>query len=156
MDPMAHQDAESYQLIHSLMAISSGGWFGTGLGESMEKLFYLPEAHTDFLFAIITEELGFSGMVCLMMLFAVLLARIGTLAYMAFMRGEIFIGSILMGIGSWWGIQSIINIGVNMGCLPTKGLTLPFISYGGSSMVVCCAGMGLVMRCAYELHRKNS
>ena len=154
LDPWAHQDAESYQLIHSLIAVSSGGWFGNGLGESTEKLFYLPEAHTDFLFAIIAEEVGFLGIFCLFMLFGVLLARIWTLAYTAFLRKEIFIASVLVGVASWWGVQIIINIGVNMGCFPTKGITLPFISYGGSSMVVCCAAMGLVMRCAYELHKK--
>lgn len=156
MDPWAHQDAESYQLVHALIAVSSGGWFGNGLGESTEKLFYLPEAHTDFLLAIIAEELGLLGVICLMLLFIVLLSRIWYLAYSAFMQKDIFIGSVLVGIASWWGVQIIINIGVNMGCLPTKGITLPFISYGGSSMVMCCAAMGLLMRCSYELQKNKT
>lgn len=156
MDPWAHQDAESYQLVHSLMAISSGGIFGNGLGESMEKLFYLPEAHTDFLFAILAEELGLVGMCALLLLFVALLARIWTYAYVAFSEKNIYLGSILTGIASWWGLQILINVGVNLGCLPTKGITLPFISYGGSSMVICCAAMGLVMRCVVDIQEKTS
>lgn len=157
MDPWAHEDAESYQLVHSLMAVSSGGYFGVGLGESMEKLFYLPEAHTDFLFAIIAEELGWLGVMSLLLLFALLIARLWYYVYVAFLNRHIYLGSILSGIASWWGLQVVINVGVNLGMLPTKGITLPCISYGGSSMLVCCASMGLAMRCAVELqhHKKD-
>lgn len=155
MDPWSHQDAESYQLVHSLMAISSGGWFGSGLGESMEKLFYLPEAHTDFLFAVLAEELGFIGVFVLLVMFVVLIARIWSYAYVAYQNKNIYSGSVLVGVASWWGIQTLINVGVNLGCLPTKGITLPFMSYGGSSIVVCFAAMGIVMRCAVELQNKR-
>lgn len=155
MDPWSHQDAESYQLVHSLMAVSAGGWFGSGLGESMEKLFYLPEAHTDFLFAILAEELGLVGMIVLLAMFFILLARIWMYAYIAYNNEDIYSGSVLVGIASWWGLQTLINVGVNLGCLPTKGITLPFISYGGSSMVVCCAAMGLVMRCAADIQMRS-
>ncbi|MFK5891619.1 MAG: putative lipid II flippase FtsW [Pseudomonadota bacterium] len=139
-----------FQLTQSLMAFGRGDWVGEGLGKSIQKLFYLPEAHTDFIFAIIAEELGMIGVIVIILLFLLLIFRIFSLAKKAFLKEKIFEAFIMFGIGIWISLQAFINIGVNMGVLPTKGLTLPFISYGGSSVMVMCITIALVLRAEYE------
>src|SRR3990167_8096745 len=139
INPWLHAYSSGYQLTQSLIAFGRGGMFGVGLGNSVQKLFYLPEAHTDFIFAVIGEELGFFGELCLIALFAVLITRIISLGQRALKQEQLFAGFAAWGIGLWMGLQTLINIGVNVGLLPTKGLTLPLISYGGSSVWVTCA-----------------
>ncbi len=139
-----------FQLTQSLIAIGSGSWTGTGLGASVQKLFYLPEAYTDFLFAILAEELGLIGVVVVICLYAALIFRAFTIARKAETSGNQFASYLSYGIGIWLGLQAFINIGVNMGVLPTKGLTLPLMSYGGSSLIVVCISIGLLMRISYE------
>ena len=151
INPWLHAYSSGYQLTQSLIAFGRGGLFGVGLGNSVQKLFYLPEAHTDFIFAVIGEELGFFGELCLIALFAVLIARIISLGQRALKQEQLFAGFAAWGIGLWWSFQVFINIGVNIGLLPTKGLTLPLISYGGSSLWVSCATIGIMLRIAYEV-----
>src|SRR3989338_151821 len=151
LNPWMHAYGTGYQLTQSLIAFGRGGLFGVGLGNSVQKLFYLPEAHTDFIFAVIGEELGFFGELCLIALFAVLIARIISLGQRALKQEQLFAGFAAWGIGLWWSFQVFINIGVNIGLLPTKGLTLPLISYGGSSLWVSCATIGIMLRIAYEV-----
>ncbi len=139
-----------FQLTQSLIAIGRGGWTGVGLGESVQKLFYLPEAHTDFLFAVLAEELGLLGVLLTVALFVALSWRALYIARLASDAGLKFQAYIAAGFGIWVGLQSFINIGVNMGLLPTKGLTLPFMSYGRSSMLVALAWVGLVLRVYHE------
>ncbi len=141
-----------YQLTQSLIAFGRGGIFGVGLGGSVQKLFYLPEAHTDFVFAVIAEELGLVGELVLIGLFVLLISRIFSLASRALKANWVFEGYVALGIGAWLGIQAFINVGVNIGILPTKGITLPFVSYGGSSMLVTCVAVGILLRLSYELH----
>lgn len=150
VNPWADPFDTGFQLTQSLIAIGSGGLTGTGLGGSVQKLFYLPEAHTDFVFAILAEELGLPGVLLVIGLFAALLLRSFSLARKAEQHGNLFSAYLAYGIGIWLGLQAFINIGVNMGVLPTKGLTLPFMSYGGSSLIVCCAAIGLLLRISYE------
>jgi cell division protein FtsW len=147
-----------YQLTQSLIAIGRGQWFGVGLGESVQKLFYLPEAHTDFLFAVLAEELGLAGVVLTLSLFVALIWRSFHIARLAAQSGLQFQSYLASGFGLWVGIQSFINIGVNMGVLPTKGLTLPLMSYGRSSLVVSLAWVGLLLRVYHEamLERRGS
>jgi cell division protein FtsW len=147
-----------YQLTQSLIAIGRGQWFGVGLGESVQKLFYLPEAHTDFLFAVLAEELGLAGVVLTLSLFVALIWRSFYIARLAAQSGLQFQSYLASGFGLWVGIQSFINIGVNMGVLPTKGLTLPLMSYGRSSLVVSLAWIGLLLRVYHEamLERRGS
>jgi cell division protein FtsW len=139
-----------FQLSQSLIAIGRGELFGVGLGASIQKLFYLPEAYTDFLFAILAEELGLLGVVAVMGLYVIIVwraFRIGALAEWLEWRFAAFLA---YGIGLWFGIQALINMGVNMGVLPTKGLTLPLMSYGGSSMVAMCVTLGILLRIDWE------
>lgn len=150
VNPWADPFDSGFQLTQSLIAIGSGGWAGTGLGGSVQKLFYLPEAHTDFLFAILAEELGLIGVMVVIGLFAALIFRAFMIARKAEVCGNQFAAFLSYGIGIWLGLQAFINIGVNMGVLPTKGLTLPLMSYGGSSMIVVSASIGLLLRVAYE------
>ena len=124
-----------------------------GLGGSVQKLFYLPEAHTDFVFAVYAEELGLIGVVALVLLYGLVVWRALTVAARCIDRGHTFAGCLSFGIGSWLGAQAAINIAVNMGMLPTKGLTLPLVSFGGSSLVVCCAAVGLLLRASAECNR---
>jgi cell division protein FtsW len=140
----------SYQLSHSLIAIGRGEWFGVGLGSSIEKLHYLPEAHTDFIISVIGEELGFMGIAMVVVLFAVLVARSFEIGRQAIAMERVFSGLVAQGVGIWFGVQSFINIGVCLGVLPTKGLTLPLISYGGSGLVMNLVALALVARVDYE------
>lgn len=151
VDPWVHAYSSGYQLTQSLIAFGRGGVFGVGLGNSVQKLFYLPEAHTDFIFAVIAEELGLIGELLLIALFVSLIICMIRLGQQALQQGQWFAGFAAWGIGLWFGFQSFINMGVNMGLLPTKGLTLPLISYGGSSMWVSCAAIGIMLRIAYEV-----
>ncbi|WP_018873069.1 putative lipid II flippase FtsW [Thioalkalivibrio sp. ALJ16] len=146
LDPWQDPFATGFQLTQSLIAIGSGGWFGAGLGNSVQKLFYLPEAHNDFLFAVFAEEFGFVGVVALIALFAVLVWRCIRIGLMAERGGHAFASHLAFGVAIWMGLQAFLNLAVNMGLLPTKGLTLPFLSYGGSSLIVSLAAVGLVMR----------
>ena len=142
MDPWAHRHDIGYQVAESLMSVGSGGLFGQGLGESKQKLFFLPEAHTDFIFSIIGEELGLIGVVLVLGLFGVLIWR-GLRA--ALQAADPFGAYLALGITVLFGFQSLVNVGVCLGVLPTKGLTLPFISYGGCSLVMCCAAAGILL-----------
>jgi cell division protein FtsW len=139
-----------FQLVQSLIAIGRGEWFGVGLGSSVQKLFYLPEAHTDFVFAVLAEEFGFVGVVVVLSLFAVLVGRALTISRNAARAGLQFQSYVAASIGIWVGLQAFVNIGVNMGLLPTKGLTLPLLSYGGSSMLVTLAWLGVLLRVHHE------
>jgi len=150
LNPWADPFDSGFQLTQSLMAIGRGEWFGVGLGASIQKLFYLPEAHTDFVFAVLAEELGLLGVCVIIVLYALLVWRAFVIAVQAARAGNQFAAYLSYGIGIWFGLQSFINIGVNMGLLPTKGLTLPLMSYGGSSMVVMCAAVALLLRVDYE------
>lgn len=150
LDPWADPFDSGFQLTQSLMAIGSGGWTGVGLGSSVQKLFYLPEAHTDFLFAVFAEEAGLLGVLAVIGLFTVLIGRIFRLSAIADRAGSPFAAWLGAGIGLWLTLQAVINIGVNMGLLPTKGLTLPLMSYGGSSTLMTCLAIGLVLRVAWE------
>jgi cell division protein FtsW len=144
LDPWADQYDTGYQLTQALIAFGRGEWFGVGLGSSVQKLFYLPEAHTDFVFAVLAEELGLVGAVLTILLYVALLWRGFSIGYFAEKRNEKFSAFICYGICLWIGLQTFINVGVNTGLLPTKGLTLPFISYGGNSLMVLCAAMGFL------------
>jgi cell division protein FtsW len=139
-----------FQLVQSLIAIGRGEWFGVGLGSSVQKLFYLPEAHTDFVFAVIAEEFGFVGVCVVVGLFAMLVGRALEISRRAADAGLPFQSYLAASIGIWLGLQAFVNIGVNMGLLPTKGLTLPLLSYGGSSMLVTLGLMGLLLRVHHE------
>jgi cell division protein FtsW len=139
-----------FQLVQSLIAIGRGEWFGVGLGASVQKLFYLPESHTDFVFAVFAEEFGFVGIVVIVALFGLLVGRALTIAREAAAAGNVFQSYLAAAIGVWLGLQSFVNIGVNMGLLPTKGLTLPLLSYGGSSMLVTLGWIGVLLRIHHE------
>ena len=149
-DPWADPLASGYQLSHALIAFGRGEWFGVGLGASVEKLFYLPEAHTDFLLAVIGEELGFVGVAVVVALFAVLVQRAFAIGRAALARDDRFAGLLAQGIGLWIGVQAFFNMGVNLGILPTKGLTLPLMSYGGSAIVATCVALGILFRIDWD------
>jgi len=150
VNPWADPFDSGFQLTQSLIAIGRGSWSGTGLGGSVQKLFYLPEAHTDFLFAVYAEETGFIGACLLIFLFAMLIYRAFINGRDAEKQGHRFAAFTAYGIGIWLGLQAFINIGVNMGVLPTKGLTLPLMSYGGSSLIVNCIAIGILIRISIE------
>jgi cell division protein FtsW len=151
LDPWADPYNSGFQLTQSLIAIGRGEWFGVGLGDSVQKLFYLPEAHTDFVFAVYAEEFGLAGSVVLITLFAALLWRVFRLGMRAARAERFFEAYIAVGLGTWLGLQAFINVGVNMGLLPTKGLTLPLISYGRSSLIITMICIGLLLRIHHEL-----
>ncbi len=153
MDPWSDPYGKGYQLSHALIAFGRGEWFGVGLGASVEKLFYLPEAHTDFLLAVIAEELGFFGVSAVILLFGWLIVRAFAIGRQAAMEDRLFAALVAQGIAVWIGVQAMINIGVNMGVLPTKGLTLPFLSFGGSGVVVNLMAMAVLLRIDYENRR---
>ncbi len=150
VNPWANPFDSGYQLTQALIAFGRGEWFGVGLGGSVQKLFYLPEAHTDFLFAVLAEELGLLGAVMVIVLFAVLVWRAFVIGRSAMQDSNYFGAYLSFGIGLWLGLQAFINLGVNMGVLPTKGLTLPLMSYGGSSIVVSCMACALLLRVSHE------
>jgi cell division protein FtsW len=140
-----------FQLTQSLIAIGRGSWFGVGLGSSVQKLFYLPEAHTDFVFAVLAEELGLVGVVGVIALFVALVWRAFHISRMAAQAGLRFQAYLATAFGIWLGLQACVNIGVNMGVLPTKGLTLPLLSYGRSSLLVSLAWLGVLLRIYHEV-----
>ena len=150
LEPWKDALGAGYQLTNSLIAIGSGGIFGVGLGESIQKLFYLPEAHTDFIFAIIAEELGLMGTILILSLYGLLISRIFVIGFKAIRSELMFQGYLCISIGIWLSLQVIINLGVNMGLLPTKGLTLPLISYGSSSIAITLITLAIVLRIGCE------
>src|SRR5690606_32929382 len=133
--------------------IGRGEWFGVGLGASVQKLFYLPEAHTDFIVAVLAEELGLAGLLLVLALFVWLTGRAFLVGFRCMQMGQRFAGHCVFGFAVLLSVQTLISIGVNMGMLPTKGLTLPLISSGGSSLIMTCAALGILLRCAAELDR---
>ena len=153
MDPWADPFGKGYQLSHALIAFGRGEWFGVGLGASVEKLLYLPEAHTDFLLAVIAEELGFMGVLTVLGLFSWIVFRSFGIGKESIMNERYFASLLAQGIGVWIGAQAIINIGVNMGVLPTKGLTLPLLSFGGSGILANCIAMAVLLRIDFENRR---
>ena len=154
MDPWADAYGKGYQLSHALIAFGRGEWFGVGLGASVEKLHYLPEAHTDFLLAVIAEELGFVGVFAVMGLFVWLVFRAFAIGRQAALQERHFAALTAQGIGIWIGFQTLINMGVNVGLLPTKGLTLPLMSFGGSGLVVNCVALAILLRIDWESRQK--
>jgi cell division protein FtsW len=150
MDPWADPYGKGYQLSHALIAFGRGEWLGVGLGASVEKLFYLPEAHTDFLLAVIAEELGFAGVALVIALFAWLVSRAFAIGRQASQHERHFAALAAQGIGIWFGFQALINMGVNMGLLPTKGLTLPLMSYGGSGLLANFVALAILLRIDWE------
>ncbi len=155
LNPWEDPFGGGFQLVQSLIAIGRGELFGVGLGGSVQKLFYLPEAHTDFLFAVLAEELGLAGILTVLTLFMILVWRAFVIARRAERLGMGFSAYLAYGIGLWFGIQTLFNMGVNMGVLPTKGLTLPLMSYGGSSVVVMCMTLGLLLRVDVETRARG-
>ncbi|HEV7803882.1 MAG TPA: putative lipid II flippase FtsW [Burkholderiales bacterium] len=150
MDPWADPYGKGYQLSHALIAFGRGEWLGVGLGGSVEKLFYLPEAHTDFLLAVIAEELGFVAVALIAVLFSWIVVRAFAIGRRAAILERYFASLVAQGIGLWIGVQAIINMGVNMGILPTKGLTLPLLSFGGSALAATCAAIAILLRVDWE------
>jgi cell division protein FtsW len=156
LDPWADPYNSGFQLTQSLIAIGRGEWFGVGLGSSVQKLFYLPEAHTDFVFAVLAEELGLVGVIGVIALFLALVWRSFQISRMAAQAGLAFQSYLALAFGVWIGLQATVNIGVNMGVLPTKGLTLPLLSYGRSSLLVTLAWIGVLMRVHHEAKLRMS
>jgi cell division protein FtsW len=150
LDPWEDPFGKGYQLTQALIAFGRGEWFGVGLGASVQKLFYLPEAHTDFLLAIIGEELGFVGVLAVVSLFALLVHRIFAVGRQCVQLNRVYPALVAMGFGIWFGVQGFINMGVNVGLLPTKGLTLPLMSFGGSGIVANCIALGMLLRVDWE------
>lgn len=151
LDPWADPFGSGYQLTQSLMAFGRGGFSGQGLGNSIQKLEYLPEAHTDFIFAIIAEEIGFLGVIGVILLLFLLVARILWIGRQAMQKHMHFHGFLALGMAIWFGFQTAVNVGVASGVLPTKGLTLPFVSYGGSSLIIMLIAVALVLRIDFEV-----
>jgi cell division protein FtsW len=149
-DPWQDPFNSGFQLTQALIAFGRGEWFGVGLGSSVQKLFYLPEAHTDFIFAVLAEELGLIGSVIVILLYSFIIWRAFVIGQLAEYAGKLFSAYFAYGIGLIIGIQAYINLGVNMGVLPTKGLTLPLMSYGGNSIIVSCMLIGILLRIAFE------
>ena len=150
MDPWADAYGRGYQLSHALIAFGRGEWLGVGLGASVEKLFYLPEAHTDFLLAVIAEELGFLGVAAIIAGFAWIVMRAFVIGRRATSLERYYPALVAQGMGLWIGVQAIINIGVNTGMLPTKGLTLPLVSFGGTALVSICCAIAILLRVDWE------
>ena len=150
MDPWADPYGTGYQLSHALIAFGRGEWFGVGLGASVEKLFYLPEAHTDFLLAVIAEELGLVAVLAIVIAFAWIVMRAFAIGRRAALLERHFAALVANGVGIWIGVQAIINIGVNTGMLPTKGLTLPLLSFGGSAITATCCAIAVLLRVDWE------
>ncbi|MCW8856580.1 MAG: putative lipid II flippase FtsW, partial [Kangiella sp.] len=155
LDPWADQFGSGYQLVQSLIAFGRGDWFGQGLGNSVQKLSYLPEAHTDFVFAVFAEEFGFVGVLLVITLFAIILLRTLSIGRRALKMEQYFAAYATYGFGFWLSLQALINIGVSSGSLPTKGLTLPFISYGGNSLIITCMAIAIILRVDFEVRRRE-
>ena len=151
LDPWEHARDSGYQLTQALISFGRGEVSGVGLGNGLQKLFYLPEAHTDFLFSVLGEELGLIGVILVIALFSALMIRGFAIGEQATQAGEPFSALVAYGLAIWFGFQSFVNMGVNMGILPTKGLTLPLMSYGGGSMIVMCGAMAVLFRIHYEI-----
>ncbi len=156
VNPWADPLDSGFQLIQALISFGRGEWLGVGLGSGIQKLFYLPEAHTDFLFSVIAEELGLAGVVLVIGLFVVLVWRAFAIGVKAEQAGAVFSAHVAYGLGIWFGFQSFVNMGVNMGMLPTKGLTLPLMSYGGGSMIIMCAAVALLFRVYSEVEELHA
>ncbi|TAK60333.1 putative lipid II flippase FtsW [Methylobacter sp.] len=156
MDPWADPLKTGFQLVQALISFGRGEWLGVGLGSGIQKLFYLPEAHTDFLFSVVAEELGLVGVVTVIGLFTLLVWRTFAIAAAAEKVGQRFSAFIAYGLGIWFGFQAFVNMGVNMGILPTKGLTLPLMSYGGGSMMIMCCAVALLFRVQNEVAEINA
>jgi cell division protein FtsW len=156
LDPWADPFNDGFQLTQALIAIGRGEWFGVGLGASVQKLFYLPEAHTDFILAVIAEELGLAGVVLVLALFGWLVGRGFAIGLRALQQDQRFAGYCAWGVSLMLSLQALVSIGVNLGVLPTKGLTLPLISSGGSSVMMTCAAIGLLARASYEVTRAEN
>ncbi|ATC93346.1 cell division protein FtsW [Pseudoalteromonas tunicata] len=152
LEPWDDPFGKGYQLVQSLMAYSRGGWFGQGLGNSVQKLQYLPEAHNDFIFAVIGEELGFIGVVSILLVIGTLVYRAFNIGQKALKAGKEYEGYLALAIGIWIAFQSVVNVGASAGLLPTKGLTLPFVSYGGSSLMVMTIAIGVLLRIDFEVN----
>jgi cell division protein FtsW len=150
LNPELNPRGDNFQLMQSLIAVARGEWNGVGLGNSLQKLLYLPEMHTDFIFAILAEEFGLFGVLVLIGLFATVVWRGFAIGRVAESLNARFSAYLCYGLSGWFGLQSLINMGVNMGALPTKGLTLPFMSYGGSSLITVCVMAALILRVDYE------
>jgi cell division protein FtsW len=155
MHPWENQYGSGYQLTQALIAFGNGGFWGVGLGGSIQKLFYLPEAQTDFLFAVLAEELGLIGITCVFILYTILVIRSLVIAKKAHFCGDYYSSFVAFGIGVWLGLQFLINVGVNAGVLPTKGLTLPLMSYGGSSLLIDICAIAILFRIDYETRLKS-
>ncbi|MDQ7090808.1 MAG: putative lipid II flippase FtsW [Methylococcales bacterium] len=156
LDPWADAQDTGFQLVQALIAFGRGEYFGVGLGSGIQKIFYLPEAHTDFLFSVLAEELGLTGVLSVIILYTLLILRAFIIGIKAEQMKLRFSAFVAYGLGVWFAFQSFINMGVNMGMLPTKGLTLPFMSYGGGSIIVMCAAIGLLFRIHYEVMKQVS
>jgi cell division protein FtsW len=156
MDPWADPLDTGFQLTQALISFGRGEWLGVGLGSGVQKLFYLPEAHTDFIFSVIAEELGLLGVVTVIGLFTLLVWRTFAVGFAAEQAGQRFSAFVAYGLGIWFGFQSFVNMGVNMGLLPTKGLTLPLMSYGGGSMMIMCCAVALLFRVHSEIAELNA
>lgn len=155
MDPWADAKDTGFQLTQALISFGRGEFFGVGLGNGLQKLFYLPEAHTDFLFSVLGEELGLLGVLVIIGLFTALVVRAFAIGEQAEQAGQKFSALAAYGLAIWFGFQSFVNMGVNMGMLPTKGLTLPLMSYGGGSMIVMCGAVAVLFRIHYEVTEHN-
>jgi len=151
--PQNFLDSTGYQPFHAKLAVWRGGWFGSGLGGSVEKHLYLPEAHTDYLFAVIGEELGFVGLLIVITLFVIIVRRAFAIGRLCVDLDRLYPALVAMGIGLWLGLQAFINMGVNVNLLPVTGMTLPFMSYGGSGLVVNCVALGILLRVDWENRR---
>ncbi len=155
-DPLQHYLGDGYQVTHSIMAITQGGLFGVGLGNSVQKTGFLPDEYSDFIIAVIIEETGFFGLLFLLLLYGVLLWRMFILSTQAWKQGHLFLGSLPLGVGLWVVFQIMVNLGTAFGLLPPKGLILPFISYGGTNLLMMCVSFGLILRADIELRRRQN
>lgn len=155
LDPWKDSSGSGYQLTNSLMSIGHGGFWGKGLGNSVQKLGYLPEAHTDFIFSIVSEELGYVGVIGVLALLFFLTFKALSIGYRALSIGSLFSGYLACQIGIWFGFQTFVNVGVTSGMLPTKGLTLPFISYGGSSLIIMSLAVAILLRIDFEFRQES-
>ncbi len=150
LNPWEHAQDAGYQLAQALIAFGRGEWTGVGLGNGIQKQFYLPEAHTDFVMAVVGEEFGLLGTLLVICMFSLIVWRSYAIGARAEVRGDRYAAYVAYGLGLWIGMQAFINVGVNVGLLPTKGLTLPFLSYGSNSLIVCCMAVGMLLRVRYE------